>query len=54
MTDLLKLENVETFYGRVMAIRGVSLSVHEGKIVTIVDRAEATKEKLGLAMAGAG
>ena len=36
MTDLLKLENVETFYGRVMAIRGVSLSVLEGKIVSIM------------------
>ena len=46
MTDLLKLENVETFYGRVMAIRGVSLSVLEGKIVSIMGSNGAGKTTL--------
>ena len=33
---LLKVLNVETFYGAVMALRGVSMDVHEGKITTIL------------------
>lgn len=35
-STLLSLSNVETFYGRIMAVRGVSLSVPEGAIVTIL------------------
>ena len=33
---LLKLANIETFYGPIMAIRGVSLEVPEGSIVTVL------------------
>jgi branched-chain amino acid transport system ATP-binding protein len=33
---LLKLANIETFYGPIMAIRGVSLQVPEGSIVTVL------------------
>jgi len=33
---LLTLANVETFYGRIMAVRGVSLDVPEGAIVAIL------------------
>ena len=33
---LLALRNIETYYGPIMAIRGVSLSVAEGRIVTIL------------------
>jgi len=33
---LLKVRNIETYYGPIMAIRGVSLDVPEGKIVTIL------------------
>ena len=36
MTPLLELKNVETFYGPVMAIRGVSLEVRRGQIVTLL------------------
>ena len=37
MTDpLLRIEGIETFYGPIQAIRGVSLSVHAGKIVTVL------------------
>jgi branched-chain amino acid transport system ATP-binding protein len=33
---LLELENVDTFYGRVQALHGVSLSIDEGEIVTLI------------------
>ncbi|MBX3507752.1 ABC transporter ATP-binding protein [Parvibaculum sp.] len=33
---ILSLRNVETFYGPIMAIRGVSLDVREGQIVTVL------------------
>ena len=36
MTPLLELKNVETYYGPVMAIRGVSLEVRRGQIVTLL------------------
>ncbi len=33
---ILQVSNIETYYGPIMAIRGVSLSVPEGKIVTVL------------------
>ena len=36
MAALLELRNLETYYGPVMAIRGVSLEVREGQIVTLL------------------
>ena len=36
MADVLELANVESSYGPVQALRGVTLSVHEGKIVTVL------------------
>ena len=33
---ILKVRNIETYYGPIMAIRGVSLDVEEGKIVTVL------------------
>ena len=33
---LLKVSNIETFYGPIQAIRGVSLEVHPGQIVTVL------------------
>ena len=32
---ILKLSNIESYYGPIMAIRGVSLSLHEGKVVEL-------------------
>ena len=43
---MLKVRNIETFYGAVMAIRGVSLDVEEGKIVTILGANGAGKTTL--------
>lgn len=36
MGNLLELNNIETYYGPVMAIRGVSLTVREGQIVVVL------------------
>ena len=36
MAPLLELKNVETYYGPVMAVRGVSLEVGQGQIVTLL------------------
>ncbi len=33
---ILQVSNIETYYGPIMAIRGVSLSVPEGRIVTVL------------------
>jgi len=35
-TPLLRLENVETFYGSIQALKGVSIEVREGEIVTLI------------------
>ena len=45
-TPVLEIKNVETFYGAVMAIRGVSLEVYEGQIVTILGANGAGKTTL--------
>jgi branched-chain amino acid transport system ATP-binding protein len=37
MSDaILKIRNIETYYGPIMAIRGISLDVKEGSIVTVL------------------
>jgi len=36
MTHLLELEDVHTFYGNIEALKGVSLTVDEGEIVTLI------------------
>jgi branched-chain amino acid transport system ATP-binding protein len=35
-TPLLELDDVHTFYGTIEAIKGISLVVHEGEIVTLI------------------
>jgi len=34
--ELLRLEEVDAFYGRIQALRGISLSVRDGEIVTLI------------------
>ena len=43
---LLELRNIETFYGPIMAIRSVSLRVHQGEIVTVLGANGAGKTTL--------
>ena len=43
---LLQVRNLESFYGPVMAIRGVSLDVPEGKIVAVLGANGAGKTTL--------
>lgn len=43
---LLKVDNLESFYGPIMAIRGVSLEVHKGQIVTVLGANGAGKTTL--------
>lgn len=43
---LLEVRNLESFYGPIMAIRGVSLSVEEGQIVTVLGANGAGKSTL--------
>lgn len=43
---LLRVENLETYYGPIMAIRGVSLEVAEGQIVTVLGANGAGKTTL--------
>jgi branched-chain amino acid transport system ATP-binding protein len=35
-TPMLELKNIETYYGPIMAIRGVSLKVFEGQVVSVL------------------
>ena len=43
---LLEMRNIETFYGPIMAIRGVSLTVNEGEIVAVLGANGAGKTTL--------
>ncbi|THD72869.1 ABC transporter ATP-binding protein [Thalassobius vesicularis] len=52
MTKVLDIRNVETFYGAIMALRGVSLEVKEGEIVTILGANGAGKTTLMKTISG--
>lgn len=43
---ILQIDNLESFYGPIMAIRGVSLEVHKGQIVTVLGANGAGKTTL--------
>lgn len=49
---ILKIRNIESFYGPIMAIRGVSLDVHEGQIVSILGANGAGKTTLMKTVSG--
>jgi branched-chain amino acid transport system ATP-binding protein len=36
VSALLELEDVQTFYGSIQALKGISIEVHEGEIVTLL------------------
>ena len=53
MANLLELKNVETYYGPVMAIRGVSMVVPEGQIVSLLGANGAGKTTVLKTISGA-
>jgi len=49
---LLSVRGVATFYGKIMALRGVDLDVHEGEIVTLIGANGAGKSTLMMTICG--
>ena len=52
MTTLLAVRDVETFYGNIQALRGVSMEVQEGEIVTLIGANGAGKSTLLMTICG--
>jgi branched-chain amino acid transport system ATP-binding protein len=52
MTALLEVKNLETFYGPIQAIRGVSLTVEKGRVVTVLGANGAGKTTLLKTLSG--
>ena len=46
MTDLLRVRNLETYYGPIVALRGVSLSVRDGQVLAVLGANGAGKSTL--------
>lgn len=53
MSALLEVKNIETFYGPIMAISGISLTVNEGDVVTVLGANGAGKTTLLKTISGA-
>ena len=51
--SLLSVENIETYYGPIMAIRGISFKVNQGSIVTILGSNGAGKTTILKTISGA-
>ncbi|HWK23809.1 MAG TPA: ABC transporter ATP-binding protein [Ureibacillus sp.] len=49
---MLKLSNVETYYGQIQALKGIDLEVHEGKIITLLGANGAGKSTTMKTIAG--
>jgi branched-chain amino acid transport system ATP-binding protein len=50
---LLAIRGVETFYGKIQALRGVDVNVHKGEIVTLIGANGAGKTTLMMTICGA-
>jgi branched-chain amino acid transport system ATP-binding protein len=49
---LLSVRGVETYYGNIIALRGVDLEVHEGEVVTLIGANGAGKSTLMMTICG--
>ena len=49
---MLKISNVETFYGKIQALRGVDLDVNDGEIVSLIGSNGAGKSTLIMTISG--
>jgi len=52
MTALLSVRGVETYYGRVQALKGVDIDVNDGEIVTLIGANGAGKSTLMMTICG--
>lgn len=49
---MLKLENVQSGYGNILAVRGISLEIHEGEIITLIGANGAGKSTTLMTISG--
>ncbi|MDA9624216.1 ABC transporter ATP-binding protein, partial [Pelagibacteraceae bacterium] len=49
---MLKINNVETFYGKIQALRGVNININEGEIVSLIGANGAGKSTLLMTISG--
>ena len=49
---MLKVNNISTFYGNIQALKGVSLEIHEGEIVTLIGANGAGKTTTLMSLCG--
>ncbi|WP_156503925.1 ATP-binding cassette domain-containing protein, partial [Oleiphilus sp. HI0066] len=49
---MLVLDNVHTYYGKIQALKGVSLNVDKGEIVTLIGANGAGKSTLLMTVCG--
>ncbi len=49
---MLKISNVETFYGKIQALKGVDLDVNDGEIVSLIGSNGAGKSTLLMTISG--
>src|ERR1700689_5519389 len=52
LTPLLQLRGIETFYGKIQALRGVDLDVNKGEIVTLIGANGARKSTTMMTLFG--
>jgi len=52
MTAILSISEIETFYGRIQALRGVDIEIAEGEIVTLIGANGAGKSTLLMTICG--
>ena len=52
MTALLSVNGVKTYYGKIVALRGVDVEINEGEIVTLIGANGAGKSTLMMTICG--